>query len=811
MPYPAITKYKRTALSFLTLLTFCFVQHAHAQLRHVQFYNGSGWVGNTLVTIKSPTPNIPNVSTNACVVHPNFTAIGGVHNKADSFIKFILSKPARHIKVRITALEDPETVHLNINGVFYPIKISEISRFNCSNCGYDIQVANGKVSTPTISTSVSCFDIDVHYPGIDSVKVHHNMLGGGAHLAFFFEEDTTAFIKQPFTDTALCPGDTIPVVYSTSFRFRNGNVFTAQLSNDTGAFISPINIGTHTDTTGDTIWCTIPKNIAAGNGYRIRILSTLPVDTSVDNYADIRIKAAPASFSGTSNTPVCEGDTIKLNGASTSSGISWSWAGPNSFTSQAEDTIITNAANGHAGDYVLTATLNNTGCSFKDTTTVVIKDTPDSVKANSNSPVCETKTITLSASATTTGVSWSWSGPSSYSNNTQNPTVSNNASSSNAGSYIATANLNGCTASDTTTVVVLPKPNKPTASSNSPICINQDLGLTATNISGAKYNWYGPVLFADTMQNPTIQQAQANRAGTYFVYATVSGCVSDTDSVVVVVNADPQVTVFPSPGSTICDGQEATFTTLANNAGASPTYKWTVNHTPVGATGTIYKTTTLKNGDVVRCEMLSTGTCLQPFTDTSAAITMTVQQLLAPQVNITANPNHTLFPNEPIKFTALPLDAGANPSYQWTRNGTPVGGATSNVWGANANFLNDGDEICAIVYSDYACPSPDSAKSNCITVQINVGVDDVGKGSALQLYPNPNTGEFTLKGSISKTDGAKLEIRNITGQVVYQQELHVKNGQFSEHIKLGELPSGVYVLIVKTDTGNATIRFSIKK
>ncbi|MCB0700063.1 MAG: T9SS type A sorting domain-containing protein, partial [Chitinophagaceae bacterium] len=186
------------------------------------------------------------------------------------------------------------------------------------------------------------------------------------------------------------------------------------------------------------------------------------------------------------------------------------------------------------------------------------------------------------------------------------------------------------------------------------------------------------------------------------------------------------------------------------------------------------------------CVMTSVGTCATPFYDTSAAITMIVQQLLAPSVSIAANPNHKLFPNEPVTFTATPTDAGSNPTYQWQRNGTNIGGATSAVWGANANALSDDDVICAIVYSNYACPNPDTAKSNCITVQIKVGVDDVEKDNGLAVYPNPTTGEFILK---SQYKGI-LYLNSIDGRQVAEYNVLSKE----QRLKLpSDLSPGLYI------------------
>ncbi|MFM2190652.1 MAG: hypothetical protein RL491_1038, partial [Bacteroidota bacterium] len=94
--------------------------------------------------------------------------------------------------------------------------------------------------------------------------------------------------------TTICSGSTIAVPFNTGTTYNSGNIFTAQLSNASGSFASPINIGTLSGTTSGTINATIPTATPAGSGYRIRVVSSSPVQTSADNGADIQINKSPA-------------------------------------------------------------------------------------------------------------------------------------------------------------------------------------------------------------------------------------------------------------------------------------------------------------------------------------------------------------------------------------------------------------------------------------------------------------------------------------------------------------------------------------
>ena len=71
-----------------------------------------------------------------------------------------------------------------------------------------------------------------------------------------------------------------------------------------------------------------------------------------------------------SNSPVCEGDTIELYGGPDGT-ASYSWVGPNGWTSNVQNPTRPNATLAMAGDYALSVT-NANGCSDSDSTNVVV-------------------------------------------------------------------------------------------------------------------------------------------------------------------------------------------------------------------------------------------------------------------------------------------------------------------------------------------------------------------------------------------------------------------------------------------------------
>lgn len=82
---------------------------------------------------------------------------------------------------------------------------------------------------------------------------------------------------------------TTPVDFTSDVYFNAGNVFTAELSDNSGSFASPIVIGSLTSATIGTIPATIPNSSVSGNGYRIRVVSSDPAIVGVECSNDLTI------------------------------------------------------------------------------------------------------------------------------------------------------------------------------------------------------------------------------------------------------------------------------------------------------------------------------------------------------------------------------------------------------------------------------------------------------------------------------------------------------------------------------------------
>jgi photosystem II stability/assembly factor-like uncharacterized protein len=108
----------------------------------------------------------------------------------------------------------------------------------------------------------------------------------------------------------ICPGQQISVPFTILTTFNSGNIFTAQLSDANGNFASPTVIGFLASTTAGTITAYIPSLTPSGRGYRIRVVSSSPVVTGMDNSANIII--APLSTDELSVLTYFAGDELNV-------------------------------------------------------------------------------------------------------------------------------------------------------------------------------------------------------------------------------------------------------------------------------------------------------------------------------------------------------------------------------------------------------------------------------------------------------------------------------------------------------------------
>lgn len=106
--------------------------------------------------------------------------------------------------------------------------------------------------------------------------------------------------------------------------------------------------------------------------------------------------------------PICVGSDLSLTGGATDA-TSWSWTGPNGYTSSTQSPTITGITTAGAGVYTLTASNACGSASAVNTASVIVSQSPTTANAGSDiNPSCGVTTATLAGNTPTEGTGeWS--------------------------------------------------------------------------------------------------------------------------------------------------------------------------------------------------------------------------------------------------------------------------------------------------------------------------------------------------------------------------------------------------------------------
>lgn len=265
------------------------------------------------------------------------------------------------------------------------------------------------------------------------------------------------------------------------------------------------------------------------------------------------------NLTATGNTITCAASNVPISASSTTPGVSYSWVGPNGFTSALPSPSVS-----VAGTYTVTATNPANGCTRSAAVTVTNGVAPPGASAVGGTLTCAAPLLTLQGNSPTSGVTYNWTGPGITTPNLQNPVVSM------PGTYtvVVTNPSNGCTSSATAVVSQDILSPGATAVGGVLTCAAPTVTLSGGAATpGATFSWVGPNGFASNLQNPVV-----NAAGTYTLTATTpsNGCTSTATAT---VTANQQ-----APGATAVGGTLTCATPSINlNGGSSAgtvTYTW---------------------------------------------------------------------------------------------------------------------------------------------------------------------------------------------------------------------------------------------
>jgi gliding motility-associated-like protein len=362
----------------------------------------------------------------------------------------------------------------------------------------------------------------------------------------------------------VCSGSNLSVSFDTdTTTYAVNNTFTVQLSDATGSFASPVNVGNAIGIGSGTIVANIPANTPSGNGYRVRVVASNPAFISDDNGNDITISAKPiAGFTANNN---CVGLVTNFQNTSTGA-TTYLWnSGEGDTTSIINPTHIYFRSGNYTASLIA---FNVDGCSDTTSQLISIYDKPEAdfsfVSACPNTAVL----FNNNSSVLEDTLSYSWS----FGDGNLDTAINPLNIYVNAGVYnvqlIATSNF-GCADTVAKSVVVYPVPVPDFNVSN--VCFGTPSVFQNTStISNGNITYLWNFGDGTTSNNPTPTK-NYNAEGNYTVILTATSNNGCTTS----ISKQHQVFQQPVAGfeiDNVCLGDTAYFTNTT--FGTNVTFQW---------------------------------------------------------------------------------------------------------------------------------------------------------------------------------------------------------------------------------------------
>lgn len=434
---------------------------------------------------------------------------------------------------------------------------------------------------------------------------------------------------------------------------------------------------------GTSATITIPTGTLATGNNSFALSTTLLGcgENGMKDPANVRLNTVPAAPNAFSNSPICAGNDLYL-GAKLPIKASYSWTGPNGFTSKKVNDTIPNATVLASGTYVLTAVLG--GCANATKIAVIVNPIPTTpTNIVGTFAVCQgVKGYTYSVKDAGTSYVWSYTGSGVTINNGGKSDITIDYSNiATSGALLVNAIANNCASAVVRqSIVVNVPPTTQGSKTTLVVCEGDPILLSAVAVGNSTYAWSNAASgFTSTLRNPTIKEATLKDGGNYVVTLTENGCVGDKDTTVVTVNPKPSA-AFAYPKVSYCqDSPNASPLSLpvgsvfsARPASLALDSKSGTVYFPKSDTVAYVITNTVTN--TFKCSNTSTFT-LTVFAKPVAPVILGACQSVNPptplSVNLRSGQAITWFKNGAVFGTGSPISATSTGIYKAvvTKNG----------------------------------------------------------------------------------------------------------------------------------------------
>ena len=238
------------------------------------------------------------------------------------------------------------------------------------------------------------------------------------------------------------------------------------------------------------------------------------------------------------------------------------------------------------------------------------------------------------------------------------------------------------------------------------------------------------------------------------------------------------IAIAANPPGSVCDGTSVSFTALPDYGGINPSYQWIVNGINAGIDSDTYIYVPA-NGDSVICKLTSDAVCAISNPAMSNLLVAQTSPNLAVSVTINANPPGNVCEGTQVIYTAIPVNGGSSPSYQWKVNGSDAG-LNSDIF---IHVPVNNEIISCVVTSDEICTIGNPSNSNLISmivdpalpVSLSISADAPGavcEGTPVSFFASPVNGgslpsyQWTVNGSPAGSDSDTYTYIPMDGDVV---------------------------------------------
>ena len=524
--------------------------------------------------------------------------------------------------------------------------------------------------------AASILKITAGASGAGTVGINPSERNGGIMIALrrFTGSTSTGTITSP-----ICAGNAISVPYTITGTYASGNIFTAELSNASGSFASPVAIGTANSTVAGTISATIPGGQAAGSGYRIRVTSSLPsAPTANQNTSNITITAPATAVAGPAFSACQTASSINLGtgaSASNNAGTLWTTTGSGSIANATSVGAATYAPGiGETGNVTFTLTATGNGsCANASSNKTLTLVAPPTASAGGSATICSDATSVVSGASSSNGtILWTENGAGSITAGATTLTPTYTAAAADGGNTVTlTMTVTNVSCGSVQATYAINVIGAATASAGTPITMctnagatNITMGATATNNTDITWtsNGTGTIANANSLTLATYTPG-VGETGNVTLTLTATGntpCGTSASNKVLTINPIPVAT-----GVTICAGQSGSLSSSYVCASTAPISSG-VQFAGAGATsgsGTAWANT----GNI--------------FSDNATYATATGQGITSQNLNAT-NFNFGL----PVNATIVGIQA----SIARFRSGTALGG---NIQDTSLRILKGGVQV----------------------------------------------------------------------------------------------------------------------